>query len=142
MCLGLRIYFFLFLWTDFFAHRVANSTLIACLILFVLSFIVLGLRFYSKIRITIQVIFMLSLIIILAYGEEFLWDTYINRSKSSYFDFITPYKVTALNSRITLSFAIAFLSIPQLSHYIIDGFIWKNNDSNPYLKPLLFPNAT
>ena len=24
-----------------------------------------------------------------------------------------------------------------ITHYIIDGFIWKNNDKNPFLKPVL-----
>jgi hypothetical protein len=36
-------------------------------------------------------------------------------------------------------FAIAILAMPQQVHYIVDGFIWKMNDKNPYLKPIFKP---
>jgi len=37
----------------------------------------------------------------------------------------------------TLSFWVALLSLPQLSHYILDGFIWKLDGSNPGLRDAL-----
>ena len=35
---------------------------------------------------------------------------------------------------------IALLSVPQVTHYIIDGYIWKSNAKNPLIKSLILNN--
>jgi hypothetical protein len=82
------------------------------------------------------IIGMISLTILLAFGEEYLWDGLINKEKQQFFENILPYPFSAIESSEVLAVLIALLSIPQITHYILDGFIWKSNTKNPYLKQL------
>lgn len=53
--------------------------------------------------------------------------------------FFWTYPNFELNSMAIKAICLALLSVPQLSHYILDGFIWKFNHRNPDLKKFLLP---
>lgn len=84
-------------------------------------------------RITI----MLSIVLILAFGEEYFWDMLIYRERVQIFESVIPFPVDAFSNRWWQAFGIALLTVPQATHYIIDGFIWKSGDKNPHLKRVL-----
>jgi len=90
-----------------------------------------SLTFFSK-----SVIRFLLLLFLLAYLEEFLWDNLVWFEHQNIFVRVLP------NNSFVKSLAwviIPLLSLPQITHYIIDGFIWKMNEKkNPYLKEILF----
>lgn len=71
---------------------------------------------------------------LLAFGEEYLWDMLLNREKGTFFSAIWQYPAAVLGHPQGQALALTLLSLPQVTHYIIDGFIWKMNDSNPHLK--------
>jgi hypothetical protein len=74
---------------------------------------------------------------LLAFGEEYLWDLLINREKAIFFTSIFNYPIESIVNSTWKIVALVLLSLPQVTHYILDGFIWKMNDSNPHLKHLL-----
>jgi len=74
---------------------------------------------------------------LLAFGEEYFWDMFINREKTSFFTNILIYPMESVAHSTWQIVALVFLSLPQVTHYILDGFIWKINDDNPHLKHLL-----
>ena len=80
---------------------------------------------------------MLSIVLLLAFFEEYLWDILINRDKKAFFGQLLYYPLQRNNSSFFQALAIALLSVPQMTHYIIDGFIWKKNKKNPYLRFLI-----
>lgn len=75
---------------------------------------------------------------IFALTEEYFWDTLVNHSKAEAFSWL-PYHQFTFDDEL-ISLFIALLSVPQLTHYILDGVIWKNNDKNPYLKHIFRSN--
>jgi len=92
----------------------------------------------ASFQVIINVSVMILIVMLLAFGEEFFWDMLLNREKQAIFEPLLSYPFAMLESPTARAFAIVILSIPQVSHYIIDGFIWKNTKQNPYLKPILF----
>jgi hypothetical protein len=60
-----------------------------------------------------------GLIFLLAFLEEWIWDSLIWKE---YFNTID----IALSSK-QIAFVTALLAVPQITHYILDGFIWKYN---------------
>ncbi len=72
-------------------------------------------------------------VLVLALSEEYFWDLLVNKENGDFFAAFLPYfeEMPALHWQIL---ATAILSVPQITHYIVDGFIWKNNEKNPYLK--------
>ncbi|MCU0382846.1 MAG: hypothetical protein MUF68_02160 [Cyclobacteriaceae bacterium] len=67
-------------------------------------------------------IFMIS-IICLAYVEEGLWDWFVWQEHGAvFFQHANGYLNT---SDALLSFLVPLLVVPQLTHYILDGFIWR-----------------
>ncbi len=84
-------------------------------------------------KVAVQIGLMLLGIFVLAFGEEYLWDLWLNRNKQAFFGAILSYPMEAIQNPIYQSLALALLSIPQVSHYVIDGFIWKKSPKNPYL---------
>ena len=76
-------------------------------------------------------------VLMLALGEEYFWDLFVNKENGDFFASFLPYfeTVPALHWQVL---ATAVLSVPQITHYIVDGFIWKSNEKNPYLKEVLF----
>jgi hypothetical protein len=76
---------------------------------------------------------MLLLILFLAFGEEYLWDMLLYREKQPLFESLISYPIAAATNPFIQAIVLALLSIPQVSHYIIDGYIWKGK-KNPYVK--------
>ncbi len=83
------------------------------------------------------ILFMISVVFLLAFSEEYLWDMWIYRDNTSFFEQIIPFSIAAFENKWLQAFGIALLTVPQATHYLIDGFIWKSGKRNPHLKPIL-----
>ena len=68
------------------------------------------------------VIFML-IIFSLAFAEEFLWDIFVWDEHRSVFG--GNYFSNVVLNKELMSVVVPILTLPQLTHYILDGFIWK-----------------
>ncbi len=79
---------------------------------------------------------LLITVFLFAFGEEYLWDLLVYRDNVDFFSSILSYP-TDLPSINWQIMSIGFLAIPQITHYIIDGFIWQNNVKNPYVKQII-----
>lgn len=80
----------------------------------------------------------ITTVLILSFGEEYLWDMLLYDENHIFFENLLEYPFRLLQSPFAQALALALLSLPQVTHYILDGYIWKSNDKNPYLKPTLF----
>jgi hypothetical protein len=68
----------------------------------------------------------LLFLIFLAYLEEGLWDGFVWREHLSVF---APFAhLPAITDASILALLVPFLALPQSTHYILDGFIWKVKD--------------
>ncbi|HET9056660.1 MAG TPA: hypothetical protein VFN30_07425 [Chitinophagaceae bacterium] len=65
----------------------------------------------------------LGIIFILAYSEEGLWDLFVWNENRKIFDVINAASVNIDNR--WLNIIVPLLAVPQLTHYVIDGFIWR-----------------
>jgi len=62
-------------------------------------------------------------IMLLAYLEEGLWDSMVWNEHKSVFE---PFSfLPSVNDEFLLSLIIPLLVVPQATHYVLDGFIWK-----------------
>lgn len=75
-------------------------------------------------------------IVILAFTEEYLWDVMVYRDHPQFFESVIDYPFE-LPSAFWQTVGLAMLSVPQITHYIVDRYIWKSNEKNPYLKEIL-----
>jgi hypothetical protein len=66
--------------------------------------------------------FFLAILIIFSYLEEGIWDVFIWKDHTSLFPFFTQLPRPDL---WVVSILVPLLSLPQITHYIIDGFIWR-----------------
>lgn len=90
-------------------------------------------------KIITTTLWLLCIVLLFAFFEEYLWDLLINRDKAPFFESILPYpNVTVIDTDWIQSLVIALLSLPQVTHYVLDGYIWKMNHRNPHLKKILF----
>ncbi len=66
----------------------------------------------------------LGLLLALAYLEEGLWDGLVWRDHTGLFPWadVLPY----VTDHATLAIIVPLLSLPQVTHYVVDGFIWKS----------------
>ena len=76
----------------------------------------------------------LGVVWVLAYCEELLWDTTVWHERAWLFG-------TGWESSGFHSWLVPLLAVPQLTHYILDGFIWRRR-SNPTLNELGFVKRT
>lgn len=83
-----------------------------------------------------RLLIILGVILVAAIVEEYFWDMLVYNEHSAIFEHILPYNYEQLTSSWGLAIAVAILALPQQVHYVIDGFIWKMNDKNKYLKPI------
>jgi hypothetical protein len=73
------------------------------------------------------IVIFISLLIGLAYVEESLWDNFIWHDHPQFFSFN---QFQRLNMGINMQiFLVPLLSVPQVTHYILDGFIWKRKSN-------------
>jgi len=89
-------------------------------------------------KVVASISLMLLVVLVLAFGEEYLWDMLMYRDNEPFFQQLFSYPMAQLTSPYWQALALALLSLPQVTHYILDGFIWKSNNKNPYLKKILF----
>ncbi|MBD0400969.1 hypothetical protein [Flammeovirga sp. EKP202] len=81
-------------------------------------------------KITISVLWMLLICLFLGSSEELFWDVFINNERV---DLFGDWQEFYVDHHFYRALIIALLSLPQITHYILDGFIWKGKD-NPYIK--------
>lgn len=85
-------------------------------------------RFMQLIFSRYGIVLFLLIIFALAYVEEGLWDAWVwNDHKAVFAAF---YYLPKVNDSLWLSLLVPLLVLPQLTHYIIDGFIWKIQKDN------------
>jgi hypothetical protein len=65
-----------------------------------------------------------GLLLLLAYFEEGLWDSLIWRDHVGLFPWAAEI-FPAIQTDVLLAFVVPFLALPQVTHYVLDGFIWK-----------------
>jgi cbb3-type cytochrome oxidase subunit 3 len=68
----------------------------------------------------------LLIIFLLAYVEEGLWDITLWKEHTSVFNWLHGQQLQPGDA--LLGILVPLLALPQLTHYIIDGFIWKRRD--------------
>ncbi|HTH55432.1 MAG TPA: hypothetical protein VL728_05260 [Cyclobacteriaceae bacterium] len=70
-----------------------------------------------------------STLLLFAYFEESLWDILVWKDHPTIFPFFTL--AHPLTNSWILSFVVPLLVLPQLTHYVLDGFIWRfSKDGN------------
>ncbi|MCA2977753.1 MAG: hypothetical protein INH41_26400 [Myxococcaceae bacterium] len=70
-------------------------------------------------------------LLLLAFAEEFLWDTLVWHERPQVFG------EGGLDlGPAALSLVVPLLSLPQTTHYVLDGFVWRTRD-DPSLAPRL-----
>ncbi len=83
-----------------------------------------------------HVAWMVTAVLLLAFGEELLWDVLLNHEKQAFFGQLISYPAQALANPWWQALVLALLSLPQVTHYVLDGFIWRVK-SNPHVKTVL-----
>jgi len=86
----------------------------------------------------VPAVVLLVTVFLLAFGEEYLWDLLLFRDNPDLFSVFFPYTESTLRLPIMQAFALAILTVPQATHYVLDGFIWKSNHRNPFMKLIFF----
>lgn len=77
----------------------------------------------------------LVIIFVFAFLEEGLWDTWVWKDNGKLFAVFSDFKNERLSSS-WLKFVVPLLAVPQLTHYVIDGFIWRkkvNTQGNTFI---------
>lgn len=82
-----------------------------------------GNRFLRLIFSRYGIAIFLGLLFIFAFVEEGLWDLSVWREHDSVFGFSGSTSFTM--PQTALAFIVPLLALPQITHYILDGFIWK-----------------
>lgn len=72
-------------------------------------------------------LYFVLILVILAYIEEGLWDGFIWREHAGIFGLFT--NLPRVNNPLALSFLVPLLALPQSTHYVLDGFIWRKRYS-------------
>jgi len=63
----------------------------------------------------------ISVLFLLAYAEENLWDNFVWNDHPEIFLTLSA----TIDNPTVLSVLVALLVLPQVTHYVLDGFIWK-----------------
>jgi hypothetical protein len=82
-----------------------------------------GTRFLKILFSRWGVVLFVGLLVLLAFVEEGLWDLFVWREHPGIFA-TTQWFNWQRNDRL-LSFLVPLLALPQITHYVLDGFIWK-----------------
>lgn len=65
----------------------------------------------------------LGCILLLAFTEEALWDTFVWHEHGETFSFLQDARF--MPGKELLTVLVPALAVPQITHYVIDGYIWK-----------------
>jgi len=79
-----------------------------------------GVTFSSGLK---GVLIFVGAIALLAYLEEAIWDGMIWKDHIALFPFMNGF--VALQNPVVISVVVALLVLPQVTHYVLDGFIWR-----------------
>ncbi len=74
----------------------------------------------------------LGVLLALAFAEEALWDGLVWRDHDALFGESGLFAVAASSSALTndvLRFLVPLLALPQLTHYLLDGFLWRRSET-------------
>lgn len=74
------------------------------------------------------VVAFLGVILLLAFIEEGLWAGLVWREHLSVFNVFSHFP--QITDKATLSWLVPLLTLPQATHYVLDGFIWKSKASH------------
>lgn len=74
-----------------------------------------------------------------AYFEESLWDGLIWREHGTVLVFANA--LPAIQSEQTLIWLVPLLAMPQITHYVLDAFIWRMRPGNTQWNKILFLHA-
>ena len=88
-------------------------------------------------KVVSNIVFMIIIVLFLAFGEEYFWDMLLYRDNEDFFQSLFTYPINVLKSPFAQAFGFALLTLPQVTHYILDGVIWKKNKKNPYLGEII-----
>ena len=64
-----------------------------------------------------------AVLVLFSYIEEGLWDGLVWREHGSVFHVFSA--LPAISANFLLALLVPFLALPQSTHYVLDGFIWK-----------------
>ena len=67
----------------------------------------------------------LGLLFGLAYLEEGIWDGLVWREHAGVFGWFQ--QLPAISGSVALTLLVPLLALPQATHYVLDGFIWRRN---------------
>jgi hypothetical protein len=77
-------------------------------------------------------------LVFFAFWEEYLWDLLVRGGEyKAFFNVFLSYPFGKVTDQVWLAFWLAFLSIPQATHYFLDRYIWRPGKRNPHLKQYL-----
>ena len=69
------------------------------------------------------IVFFLVVIFVLAYVEEGFWDTLLWHEHKKLYTLFYKFSITVSDKYLCV--IVPLLALPQITHYVIDGFIWK-----------------
>lgn len=72
------------------------------------------------------IVLFLGILLLLAYFEEGLWDSLVWNEHQSLFTLFNG--LYQFNTQQLLIILVPLLSLPQITHYLIDGYIWKKSN--------------
>lgn len=78
----------------------------------------------------------LGVLLLFSYLEEGLWAGFVWREHLGAFGVLRD--LPKIEARDTLSWLVPLLTLPQATHYVLDGFIWKMKDSQANWQSVLF----
>jgi hypothetical protein len=79
-------------------------------------------------------------IFLFAYIEEGLWDGFVWRDHAWLFRWFAS--LPQLTDQATLAWLVPLLALPQITHYLLDGFIWRIRGGNAEWKQFVFRHQT
>jgi hypothetical protein len=80
----------------------------------------------------------LGILILLAYLEEGAWDGLVWREHLDLF--VGAAWLPWVSATTILTWLVPLLALPQISHYLLDGFIWRFK-SHPEWRSIMFPQT-
>ncbi len=82
--------------------------------------------FYKIIFSNYGVLIFFGIILLFGFVEEGLWDTLVWHEQRPIFSWLHSFYVSLSDKYLAI--VIPLLSLPQIVHYILDGFIWRKQD--------------
>ncbi len=81
----------------------------------------------------------IGLLLVFAFFEEGLWAGLVWREHLEVFGVFR--ELPEITARDTLAWLVPLLTLPQATHYVLDGFIWKIQDTNANWQKVLFSRS-